>query len=330
MRGPLPVAVIVTSGAASSASAQLAVGPTGAASVSPEVPVKRVGIAVLSVLGYVVAVLVATVLVMGVTKILVGDFESGGLFLELAGEGLLTVVGILITNLLLRYLGRNKEVFQGWPALRTSLGWFAKGGLAGLLMAGAMLSLTLALRGGRLVFGDGDLPAYLRFVVPLGGCLLVAALAEEWLFRGYPLMKLASALGRGWANLVMAVLFAVAHLGSAGANRLVMVNIVLGSLVVGSLRFTPGGIPAAWGFHFVWNYVQVLCGATLSLENVDVPGITFAASGSTLASGGIFGPEASIGATIATILVLVVLAVRFRRRGIRDVPLPLGKSEARC
>jgi len=289
--------------------------------------VRRVGVAVLSILGYVVVFLVFTMLVMGLTKILIGDYESGGLFLNLAGEGLLTVLGILITNLLLRWLGRSKEMFRGWPALRTSLGWFAKGGLAGLLMAGAMLSITLAVGGGRLALDGGDLPAYLRYVVPLGGCLLVAALAEEWLFRGYPLMKLASVLGRGWANLLMGALFAAAHLGSPGSSLMVSVNIVLGSLVVGSLRFTPGGIPAAWGFHFVWNYVQVLCGATLSLEGVDVPGVTFAASGSTLVSGGVFGPEASIGATIATIPVLVVLAVHFRRRGIRDVPLPLGKSE---
>jgi membrane protease YdiL (CAAX protease family) len=288
--------------------------------VAGEVPVKRVGVATLLVLAYVAAVLVVTMLVMGLTKIFIGDWEAGGPQLELAGEGLLTVLGILITNLLLRWLGQSHEMFRGWPALRTSLGWFAKGGLAGLLMAGAMLSITLALRGGRLVFGDGDLPAYVRYVIPLGGYLLIAALAEEWFFRGYPLLKLASVLGRGWANLVMAVLFAVAHLGTPGSNLLVSINIVLGSLVVGSLRFTPGGIPAAWGFHFVWNYVQVLCGATLSLEYVDVPGVTFAASGSTFFSGGVFGPEASIGATIATIPVLVVLAVYFRRRGLRDVP----------
>jgi len=293
-----------------------------AGDVSVEVPVKRVGVATLLVLAYVAAVLVVTMLVMGLTKLLIGDWEAGGPHLELAGEGLLTALGILITSLLARWLCHSHEMFRGWPALGTSLGWFAKGGLAGLLMAGAMLSITLALRGGRLVFGDGGLPAYLRYVIPLGGCLLVAALAEEWLFRGYPLMQLAGVLGRGWANLAMAVLFAAAHLGSPGVTPLVLVNIVLGSLVVGSLRFTPGGIPAAWGFHFVWNYVQVLCGASLSLENVDVPGVTFAASGGDLVSGGTFGPEASIGATMATIPVLVVLAVYFRRRGLRDVPLP--------
>ena len=161
---------------------------------------------------------------------------------------------------------------------------------------------------------------------PAPFCLLFAALGEEWLFRGYPLTRLAGLLGPGCANLVMAVLFAAAHLTSAGSGPMSSVNIVLGSLVVGALRLTPGGIPAAWGFHFVWNYTQVLCGATLALEDLAIPGVTFAGAGSVLVSGGTFGPETGIGASISTLLTLGLLLRYFRRQGVRDLPIPLGRS----
>jgi membrane protease YdiL (CAAX protease family) len=267
--------------------------------------------------------------VMGLTKMLVGDWDSGGVRKELFAEGLLTTIGIAITNLLFSCLLKWKEVARGWPGITSGLVWFAKGGLCGLFMVGLMLLLTIALGGAGLSFEAGAFGAYVRYAIPLLGCLLVAALAEEWLFRGYPLTGLADALGRGWANLLMSLLFAAWHLGSTGSNALVLVNIVLFSLVVGSLRFTPGGIPAAWGFHFVWNSTQVLVGANLSIEEIDVPGATFSQSGSAILSGGSFGPEAGVGATISTAVVLVLLFAIFRRQGCHDLPLPLGVKGGR-
>jgi len=291
--------------------------------------VRKTIVSILQVVGYLVAVSVVTMAVMGLTKMLVGDWESRGVRRELIGEGLLTTIGIAITNLLFSCLLKWKEVARGWPGITSGLVWFAKGGLCGLFVVGLMLLLTIALGGAGLSFEAGALGAYVRYAIPLLGCLLVAALAEEWLFRGYPLTKLADAFGRGWANLLMSLVFAAAHLGSAGSNALALVNIVLGSLVFGSLRFTPGGIPAAWGFHFVWNSTQVLVGANLSIEGIDVPGVTFSQSGATIVSGGSFGPEAGIGATISTAVVLVLLFAIFRRQGCHDLPLPLGVKGGR-
>jgi len=282
--------------------------------------------AILQVVGYLCAMLAVTIAVMGFTKMFVGDWEAGGPLLDLLGEGVLTILGIAITNLLLFLAASSSGVTDGWPALRVGLGGFAAGAMAGLVMAGSMLLLTLAFGGGRLLLDANAAGAYLPYVAQLGGILLVASLAEEWVFRGYPLTRLADGLGRGWGNLLMAILFAAAHYGSDGFNPVVMLNIALGSLVLGALRFTPGGIPTAWGFHFAWNFTQVLCGANLSLKEIEVPGITFASSGPPVLSGGEFGPEAGIVATIGTLVVLVLLTILFRRRGARDLPIPLRKS----
>lgn len=286
---------------------------------------KRAIISVLQVIGYFILFLTVTIAVMGTTKRFGGDWEAGGFMLDLAGESVLTILGIALTNLLIFLAARSSGVFRGWPALRSSLSGFAGGSIAGLTMAFSMLLVTLVLGGAELIIDGEAAHAYLPYVIPLGGCLLVASLAEEWLFRGYPLTKLSEAFGRGWANLLMALLFAAAHWGSTGFNSMTMLNIVLGSLVVGAIRFTAGGIPAAWGFHFAWNFTQVLCGANLSLEEIQVPGVTLVSNGPDIVSGGAFGPEAGIGATVATVLVLGTLVVYFRRRGAADLPLPLGR-----
>ena len=200
---------------------------------------KRILTPISHVLAYLIAVVIVTMAVMGLTKLFVGDWESGDTRTEILGDGLLTTLGIVITNLAF-WLLRSKDVARGWPGVKTGLVWFAKGGTCGLFMAGLMVLLTIAFGGATLSFEQGALAAYVRYIIPLAGCLLIAALGEEWLFRGFPLTKLADVLGPGWANLLMSLLFAAAHLGSAGSNALALVNIVIGSAVVGSLRFTPG------------------------------------------------------------------------------------------
>lgn len=287
---------------------------------------KKGVLSILQVIGYLALITAFTVILMGLTKTFIGDWESGGPRVSLLGDGILTTLGIAIAGLVILRALRSSMVFRGWPGFGTAVRWFGRGALIGLAMAGSMLLLTLALGGGRISLQPAGLQAYLIYVVPFGGCLLISALSEEWLFRGYPLTKLASVLGAGWASLAMSLVFAAAHLGSAGSNPLVHVNIVLGSLVVGALRFTPGGIAAAWGFHFAWNYTQVLCGASLSLEGVNVPGVDFEASGSAALSGGTFGPEGGIAATLVTLIFLLLGFVYFRRSGVLDLPLPLGRS----
>ena len=54
-----------------------------------------------------------------------------------------------------------------------------------------------------------------------------------------------------------------------------------------------------------------------------MPGVSFAARGSATLSGGTFGPEGGIAATLVTILFLILGTAYFRRAGVHDLPLPL-------
>ncbi|UCG33440.1 MAG: CPBP family intramembrane metalloprotease [Phycisphaerales bacterium] len=287
---------------------------------------RRFFVAVAKTLAYVIGVWIAARVVAVPIKMQVGRLRDLELGVQIALIGLFVAAGVALVNSLMVWVGKSNLIKAGWPPPRAGLRGFGFGALLGLAMCAGMLLLTLVTGGARFTLTEGDLAAYLLRIFPLLGCLLLASLGEELLFRGYPLTVFAHALGRGWANLLLAVLFSAAHAAESGFNGLIALNIVVGSLTVGAIRFTSGGIPAAWGFHFAWNGLQVLAGSTLSGEDYGVPLVRLVNDGPAVFSGAAFGPEGGLGATFATVIMLVFLARYFRRRGLADLPVPFARS----
>lgn len=142
------------------------------------------------------------------------------------------------------------------------------------------------------------------------------------LARGRQIAWLAAGLA---ANPVQAVLFALLHIENPHASTLALVNVGLAGLVLGWLYWSQGALWGAWTFHFVWNLGLAglgfpVSGLTPSSRLLDV-GISGARLG--LLSGGFFGPEGSVFATLALGLVLGFLItrdVRAFRRALREAP----------
>jgi membrane protease YdiL (CAAX protease family) len=265
---------------------------------------------------------------MGPAKLILGDWvdalDPAG---EMAYEGLFTVLAVAILHLIITCGLKSDLARAGWNGLKNSVRGFGHGALVGLGMSGGMFLLTLLTGGGEFSLDNQPWTSYFARVLPVLIFCLVATLGEEWLFRGYPLTVLARATNPGWANLIMGVLFAAAHASSAGFNSLVFFNIVTGSLVVGAMRFTSGGIAAAWGFHFAWNSLQVVLGSNLTGLDMNVPVLHFTGKGADWLSGGALGPEGGVGATASTIVVIGLLVLYFRKRGESSLPLPLPGSK---
>jgi membrane protease YdiL (CAAX protease family) len=276
---------------------------------------KRFLVAVLQVVGYFAAVVVVVAAAAVPVRAIFGDSDSVATVPGLVIVGLLFISAVAVVNSLMVWKGRSRLVRVGWLGPRPGLRAFGFGSLVGLGTAAAMLALTLVTARGRLTFESGHASQYLFHVVPLLCGLLLMAGAEEFLFRGYPITRLAAAVGPWWANILIAILFVAAHWGGDGWTYLPAVNIFLLSLLAGAVRFTPGGIPAAWGFHFVWNSLQVLVGATLTGEDFQVPMVGFVTAGDAWLSGGAFGPEGALGATISMTVAIVLLGRYLPGRG---------------
>ena len=215
-------------------------------------------------------------------------------------------------------------VVRGWATWKT-LGWnggvrdraaFAFGTVFGLAVAFVALSIALVIGGARIEFTGEAFTAYLLVAGQVGLVLLVAALAEELLFRGYPLARLAVPVGKVGASVALAVVFAGAHILNPEVSTLGLVNIGLASLVLSAAFFTPGGLPLAWGIHLGWNGGLALgADAPVSGLTFDIPALEFVTGRSAWLTGGTFGPEGGIAASVAMGVALIWLSQRATRAG---------------
>jgi membrane protease YdiL (CAAX protease family) len=227
---------------------------------------------------------------------------------EVIGLGLATiVVGQLMNKYSWDRMGWHTEHGGLMPRLFRGIG------LGGLM---AMLAIGLAFVIDRATVRiTGDWSAWPGVVVPLGIGLLLAALGEELGFRGYPLRRLADAIGPTPAMLILAVLFGLAHAKNPDATFLSIVNVSLAAVWLSFAFFSPGGMALAWGAHFGWNAgLAILFDAPVSGYGFHVPAVQYTPGDHHWIDGGPFGPEGGIVTTIVVIAgTLAVLGGRWRQ-----------------
>ena len=277
-------------------------------------------IAFAQVIGYIFGILIIMGFLVIPTKWIFGELDSIEQRLQIFFLGIHLLLAVTLVNWVMVLISKSQLVKEGWPRIRVGVKWFGIGTIIGLLMAGGVLIITVISGGSSFTLNNDSLIEYLQYVLPLVIFLLLAALGEEWIFRGYPLTKLSPIVGKGWANILVSLLFMVGHWGGDGWSALAVLNIFIFSLVNGVMRFTRGGIPAAWGFHFAWNSLYVISGATLSGENFQVPLIQFPSDGPGWLSGGAYGPEGGLGTSIITIVGLMIIYKYLQGKIVTDTP----------
>ena len=126
------------------------------------------------------------------------------------------------------------------------------------------------------------------------------AAAEEALFRGYFLQALAEkwgALGALWGT---SLIFGVVHLTNPNTSPLGIGNIVMAGVFLGAVYLKTASLWWATGAHLGWNWaLGFLADLPVSgLELADSPLYEGLPQGAAWVSGGAFGPEGSLLATL--------------------------------
>ena len=214
-------------------------------------------------------------------------------------------------------LNRRPAAALGWAEPRRLPARVLAGVAIGGLMAAGAVGLAVVLSGARL---EGDAATgFVSAAAPLGVGLLAAALAEELMFRGYPLRRLADAIGPWAATALLAVGFAVAHGANPNVTAFGSVNIALAAVWLAVAFFSRGGMPLAWGLHFGWNAgLGVVFEAPVSGLTFDLPAVEYAAGRHAWIDGGAFGPEGGLVGTLGFgigAVALVWVARRMRSAG---------------
>ncbi len=242
---------------------------------------------------------------------LVGGAASWGLFQLhphpsprwwIAWTSVTSVAGFgLATWLVGRVLDRRSWEYLGWRPRTGVAGGLLIGSALGAAMATGAVGLAV-LAGRAAVTATGEWRDWATAALPLGVGLLLAALTEELLFRGYPLRRLAQTVGAGPATAVGAIGFALAHVGNPNGTVLSTANVALAGVWLASAFFSPGAMPLAWGAHFGWNVTLALgFEAPVSGYAFPLPAVEYRAGTYGWLDGGAFGPE---GGVVATLVML--------------------------
>lgn len=233
----------------------------------------------------------------------------------MARNGLAQAIGFGIATLVVgRWIDRHEWAALGWTAPRRLWLRFALGVALGGVMAAVAIGITLA-DGARV-----SLTSLTGSWLPVAGAfavgLVAAALSEELMFRGYPLRRLAEAIGPGAATAVLAIGFAVAHLHNPNVSALGAANIALAAVWL-SVAFFSGGMGLAWGLHAGWNMtLSLVFDAPVSGVRFDVPGVDYGLGRHAWVGGGVFGPEGGAVGTLALLAgTAVLLGPRLRQPG---------------
>lgn len=256
-------------------------------------------------------------IVLGLMLALVRPALTGGaLLLPALQTGVLLVVYSLLTWLIGRRVLGVRAGDLGLVPVRAGVRGFGRGFLFGCVLAALAMAAAVAL--GRAAWrGDGGTPAsWLGTLAVTTAFLLPAALVEELMFRGVPMVALSRSFGRGTALVALTVLFALAHIMNTSVTALALLNIGLAGVFLGLAFFTSGGLWTSTGAHLGWNLTLAGLAAPVSGLLLPMPWLDYAAREPGWLTGGAFGPEGGVLAT----LCLGAGAFVASRRTVRENP----------
>ena len=137
--------------------------------------------------------------------------------------------------------------------------------------------------------------------------LVVAALAEEIAFRGYPYRRLIEAIGPVAATILLSLFFGFLHALNPNATLTSVLVTILAGIVLSVAWLRTHGLWLPWGLHFAWNAsMGLLFGLPVSGMTDFSTVVQTRAFGHLSLTGGDYGPE---GAIFTAVVLLIALAV---------------------
>ena len=184
----------------------------------------------------------------------------------------------------------------------------------GLALGAVMIFATVALEWA----GGGVRFSYVPHPMWRGGSITfllfaVAATNEEATFRGYPFQRLVESITPAGAIAVSSAIFGLMHLKNPHHTGISTLNTMLVGVPLAMAYLRTRSLWMPIGIHFVWNFLMGF------VTGLPVSGITFPASvlqakvhGAVWLTGGDYGPEGGLMATI--LILLATVYVTFSKR----------------
>ncbi len=190
--------------------------------------------------------------------------------------------------------------------------WRANSGIGSLFgIASALLAVALiwATGGVRLELDPARSIGMLAYGVY---AYLFVALFEETLFRGFAFQRFVAGAGPWIAQIALGLVFAASHWGNSNMQGTTMlfasIELFLGAVLLGLAFLRTRSLALPIGIHFGWNWAHG------HVMGFGVSGVEHAGwfkpvllDNPEWMTGGAFGPEASVFAVFADLVVIVIL-----------------------
>jgi membrane protease YdiL (CAAX protease family) len=212
--------------------------------------------------------------------------------------------------IMLRWFDRRPGALLG---LGFSSGWLFEVGVglaAGIGLTGLLAAILLVT--GSVSLGLSPQVAESLSVMPRYLFIfLMAAAAEELIFRGYPLQVLAEGSRRWIAAIFLCFFFTWGHADNPDVTVIGILNIFLAAVLLTLLYFQTRRLWLPIALHVSWNFAQSwLWGFDVSGIKIENQLFVMTPTGSDLVTGGEFGLEGSILSTILFTVIVVWFLVK--------------------
>lgn len=253
--------------------------------------------------------------------------EDGGISFEVDGtrewiflltNGAGTVGGLFAVLLVWRLI--NKEKFT-----RMGLRWQATDLIFGLVLGALSITIIfifLYATGQITLVNALSAPEFSMFTLLFFIMFIFVGLFEEIFFRGYIISTMASRNNERWFIYVAsALIFSIVHGTNPNVTLLGLVNIALVGLLFAFMFDVTKSLWLPIGYHITWNFFQgnVFGFAVSGLPSDSIYSIEQQTE-STLWTGGSFGLEGGLLATIVIAISFFITYIYGKQKALKDNP----------
>ena len=188
--------------------------------------------------------------------------------------------------------------------------------IIGVVLGIVLQSLTILviyLKGGYTVLSINPIV----FIIPPLTIAFTVSVVEETLFRGVIFRITEEKLGSYVALLISALIFGLVHLANPNSSLIVGVGLAIqAGLLLAAAYIYSRNLWFPIAIHFAWNFTQgYIFGANVSGGGTSRPLITSKIEGAEWFTGGEFGPEGSIQATLFCLIATIILLILSHKDG---------------
>jgi membrane protease YdiL (CAAX protease family) len=200
--------------------------------------------------------------------------------------------------------------------------------IIGVIIGTVLQSLTILviyLKGGYSIVSVNPV----MFIIPPLVIAFTSAIIEEILLRGIIFRITEEKLGSYFAMAISAILFGAMHLANPNSSIAAGIGLAIqAGLLLAAAYIYARNLWFPIAIHFAWNFTQsAIFGANVSGNTISKTLITAKIEGAEWFTGGLFGPEGSIQATLFCLITTIILLVMSHKDGKIIKPYWQKKSE---